>query len=97
MTRIDLKDDDIVYELYKLSSVVLPEKNTWSMDEVLSHLDADGSRLRKTTIVVGQLKNILKRLEEKQAVIFVNGFDAFNLVEPKLLELVNDLKSSKTT
>ena len=97
MTRIELKDDDIVYELYKLSSVVLPEKNTWSMDEVLSHLDADGSRLKKTRIVIGQLKNILKRLEEKQAVIFVNGFDAFNLVEPKLQELVNDFKSSKAT
>ena len=97
MTKIGLNDDDIIYELYKLSSVVLPEKNTWSIDEVVSHLAADGSSLEKTRIVTGQLKNILKNLEEKQAIIFVNGFEAFNLVEPKLLELVNDIKSSKTT
>lgn len=97
MTRIGLNDDDIIYGLYKLSSVVLPEKNTWSIDEVVSHLAGDGSSLEKTRIVTGQLKNILNNLEEKQAIIFVNGFDGFNLVEPKLLEVVSDIKSSKTT
>jgi hypothetical protein len=90
------EDDEIIYELYKLSSVVLPEKNTWSIDEISLHLSTTESNIpKKTEITVFRLKNILKKLEGKQAVIFVNGFKAFSLVEPKLLELVNVSKSRK--
>ncbi|HKU84351.1 MAG TPA: hypothetical protein VJP58_09945 [Candidatus Nitrosocosmicus sp.] len=37
----------------------------------------------------------LKKLEEKQAVIFVNGFTSISLVEPKLAELVDVSKSNQ--
>ena len=87
-------DSDIIFELYKLCSAVLPEKTTWSIDEIAVHLSSNLELTTKKELV-DNLKQILKELEQKQAVIFVNGFEAFNLVEQKLLELVNDLKSSK--
>ena len=31
-------DSDIIFQLYKLSSVILPEKNTRSLDEIYKHL-----------------------------------------------------------
>ena len=86
--------NDIIFELYKLCSAVLPEKTTWSIDEIAVHLSSNLELTTKKELA-DKLKQILKELEQKQAVIFVNGFEAFNLVEPKLLELVNDLKSSK--
>ncbi|CAN5888952.1 hypothetical protein BH23THE1_BH23THE1_24590 [soil metagenome] len=53
------------------------------------------SEITDKSEIVDRLKEILKELEPKQAIIFVNGFEAFNLVEPKLLELVNVSKSNK--
>ena len=87
--------DKIIFELYKLCSVILPEKNTWSIDEISTHLSTTEPNLSKTELV-NKLKVILKELEEKQAIIFVNGFEAISLVEPKLLELTNNSKSTKT-
>ena len=31
-------DSDIIFQSYKLSSVILPEKNTRSLDEIYKHL-----------------------------------------------------------
>ncbi len=86
-------DHDTIFDLYKLSSSVFPEKNTWSIDEIYEHLYPK-SKLHDTEIVE-KLKKTLKKLEEKQAIIFINGFEALNLVEPKLLEFVSVSKSSK--
>jgi hypothetical protein len=81
------QEEELIFELYKLRSTVLPEKNTWSLDEISTHI-CNNSTWNKTELV-DKLKVILDKLEEKQAVIFVNGYKAINLVEPKLLELVN--------
>ncbi len=89
-----IEDNDVIYELYKLCSAVLPEKTTWSMNEIAVHISTNLMLTNKTELVY-RLKEILKELEQEQAVIFVDGFEAFNLVEPKLLELVNVSKSSK--
>lgn len=91
---ISSDDDDIIFELYKLSSVVLPEKNTWSIEEISKRLLIE-LKLTKEIEILDRLKKILKTLEDKQAVIFVKGFEAFNLVEPKLLDLVNPSKIGK--
>jgi hypothetical protein len=85
---ININNDDIIYELFKLSSVVLPEKNTWSLNEILERLIIDSEVTNKIEMSA-RLKKILKDLEEKQAVVFVNEFEAISLVEPKLQELVN--------
>jgi len=87
-------DNDVISELYKLCSVVLPEKTTWSMNEIAVHISTNLKLTNKTELVY-RLKEILKELEQEQAVIFVDGFEAFNLVEPKLLELANVSKSTK--
>ena len=82
------QDEDIIFELYKLSSTVLPEKNTWSIDEISAHISSK-FKLSQTELVE-KLKVVLNKLKERQAVIFVNGYKAINLVEPKLLELVSN-------
>lgn len=64
------------------------------MNEIAEHISTNLMLTNKTELVY-RLKEILKELEQEQAVIFVNGFEAFNLVEPKLLDLVNVSKSSK--
>jgi hypothetical protein len=87
------EENDTIFELYKLSSVVLPEKGTWSIDEISAHLYPN-SKLQKTE-TVDRLKVILKKLEEKQAIIFINGFESFNLVKSKLLELMDVSKLNK--
>ncbi len=86
-------DGDIIFQLYKLSSVILPEKNTRSLDEIYKHLYPQ-SNLQKSDIL-SRLKMTLKKLEEKQAVIFVDGFNSISLVEPKLSELVDVYKSDQ--
>ncbi len=91
---ISNQDLDVIFELCKLSSVVIPEKNTWSLDELLERFIIE-SEITDKSEIVDRLKEILKELEQKKAIIFVNGFQAFNLVEPKLLELVNVSKSNK--
>jgi hypothetical protein len=80
-------DSDIIFQLYKLSSVILPEKKTRSLEEIYKHLYPQSS-LHQADLL-SRLKMTLKKLEEKQAVIFVNGFTSISLVEPKLAELVD--------
>ncbi len=86
-------DSDIIFQLYKLSSVILPEKNTRSLDEIYKHLYPQ-SNLQKPDLLSG-LKMTLRKLEEKQAVIFVDDFNSISLVEPKLSELVDVSKSDQ--
>jgi hypothetical protein len=86
-------DSDIIFQLYKLSSVILPEKNTRSLDEIYKHLFPH-SNIHKPDLL-SRLKVILKKLEEKQAVIFVDGFNSISLVEPKLSEFVDDSRSNR--
>lgn len=73
---------------------MLPEQNTWFIEEISKRLLIE-LKLTKEVEIVDRLKKILKTLEENQAVIFVKGFEAFNLVEPKLLYLVNPSKLGK--
>jgi hypothetical protein len=84
-------DSDIIFQLHKLSSVILPEQNTRSLDEIYKHLYPQ-SNLQKSD-AMHRLKMTLRKLEEKQAVIFVDGFNSISLVEPKLSELVDVYKS----
>jgi phosphatidylinositol kinase/protein kinase (PI-3 family) len=86
-------DSDIIFQLYKLSSVILPEKNTRSLDEIYKHLYPQ-SKLQKPDLL-SRLKMTLRKLEEKQAVIFVDDFNSISLVEPKLSELVDVSKSDQ--
>ena len=78
-------NNDIVFELYKLCTVTLPEKNTWSIDEIYDHIFSK-SQLQKTE-TIDELKETLKMLEEKGAIIFADSFNSINLVAPKLSEL----------
>jgi len=94
MKQNNLDTEQIVYEIYKLRSAVLPEKNTWSIDEISERLSAEYQISRSE--LDDRLKVILKELEDKQAIIFINGFKAFSLVEPKLLEFLNASKSKQT-
>jgi hypothetical protein len=71
----------------------LPEKNTRSLDEIYKHLYPQ-SNFQKSD-AMHRLKMTLRKLEEKQAVIFVDGFNSISLVEPKLLELVDVSKSDQ--
>jgi hypothetical protein len=86
-------DSDIIFQLHKLSSVILPEQNTRSLDEIYKHLYPQ-SNLQKSD-AMHRLKMTLRKLEEKQAVIFVDGFNSISLVEPKLSELVDVYKSDQ--
>jgi hypothetical protein len=86
-------DSDIIFQLHKLSSVILPERNTRSLDEIYKHLYPQ-SNLQKSD-AMHRLKMTLRKLEEKQAVIFVDGFNSISLVEPKLSELVDVYKSDQ--
>jgi hypothetical protein len=86
-------DSDIIFQLHKLSSVILPERNTRSLDEIYKHLYPQ-SNLQKSD-AMHRLKMTLRKLEEKQAVIFVDGFNSISLVEPKLSELVDVYKSDE--
>jgi hypothetical protein len=79
--------NNIIYELHKLCSVVLPEKVTWSIDEIYNQLNRDDKNEKQQ--IIETLKKNLKSLEEKEAIIFVDGFNSINLVEPKLLELID--------
>ena len=79
-------DNDIIYELHKLCSVIFPEKANWSIDEIYNQLYHGSGHEKQETLET--LKKNLKILEEKEAVTFVDGFNSINLVEPKLSELV---------
>ncbi len=77
--------NNIAYELYKLCSVKMPEKTTWSIDELYDHLCTHSSE--EKSITLQGLKDELKGMEEKGAVILVDGYNSINLVGPKLSEL----------
>jgi hypothetical protein len=77
--------DNLIFRLQKLCSAVLPEKSTWSLDEIYNKLYGGSNERLKT---LEDLKTDLKKLEEKGAVIFVDDFESISLVEPKLLELL---------
>jgi hypothetical protein len=79
--------NNFIYELHRLCLVILPEKVTWSIDEIYNQLYRDDKNEKQQTIKT--LKKNLKILEEKEAVIFVDGFNSINIVEPKLLELID--------
>ncbi len=78
--------DSLVYRLQKLCSSVLPEKSTWSIDEIYNKVYGDSEYEKQKTLE--NLKEDLKILEEKGAVIFVNDFESISLIEPKLFELM---------
>ena len=77
--------NNIAYELYKLCSVKMPEKTTWSIDELYAHVFTHPSE--KNLITLQGFKDELKGMEEKGAVILVEGFNSINLIAPKLSEL----------
>ena len=80
-------EDDIIFQLYKLSSTILPENNTRSIDDIYKFLYPK-SRLQKSELF-DRLKVTLRQLEEKQAIIITDGFKSISLVEAKLSELVD--------
>ena len=67
-------DNNIVYELHKLCSVILPEKANWSIDEIYNQLFRDSGYEKQETLET--LKKNFKSLDEKEAVIFVDGFNS---------------------
>ncbi len=77
--------NNLVFDLGKLCSAILPEKQTWSIEDIYNELYG-ASEIEKEE-AIENLKKILKDLERKGAVIFVNGFESIKLIEPKLLEL----------
>jgi hypothetical protein len=86
-------ENDIIFQLYKLSSTILPENNTRSIDEIYEYLYPNSQQEKSE--LFNRLKMTLKKLEEKQVIIFVDGFNSISLVELKLLELVDVSKSNK--
>jgi hypothetical protein len=68
--------------------VVLPEKATWSIDEIHTHIYSNKSVDKSQSFQT--LKNELQRLEVKGAVILVDEYRSIRLVAPKLSELLAD-------
>lgn len=81
-------NNDIIQELHKLCMVVLPEKATWSIDEIHTHIYSNKSVNKSQSFQT--LKNELKRLEEKGAIILVDEYRSIKLVPPKLSEMLAD-------
>jgi hypothetical protein len=81
--------DEIVSDLYKLCTVVLPEKSIWSLDELYTSIYNETESDAALPVRMEELKQVLRDLEQKQAVIFVDGFKSINLVRPQLEGLVN--------
>jgi len=77
--------NNIAYELYKLCSIKMSEKTTGSIDELYTHVFTHPSE--ENLISLQGFKDELKGMEEKGAVIFVDGFNSINLIAPKLSEL----------
>jgi hypothetical protein len=84
-------EQDIIYELYKLASVILPEKSDWSIDDLYNHIYKNSESKKSEDLQ--KLKDILKNLEQKQGVVFKDGFNSIDLIESKLRELT-DSKSN---
>jgi hypothetical protein len=83
-----IKNNDIIQELYKLCTSVLPEKATWSIDEIHTHIYSNKSVDKSQSFQT--LKDELKRLEVKGAVVLVDEYRSIKLVAPKLSELLAD-------
>jgi len=83
-----IHNNNIVHELYKLCTVVLPEKVTWSIDELHSHINSNKSVEKSHSFQT--LKKELKRLEDNGAIILVDEYRSINLIGPKLSELLDD-------
>lgn len=80
-------EHDIIYELYKLSSTILPEKADWSINDLFNHSFRDSSSKRPEEFQ--KLKEVLKDLEKKHAVVFKDDFNSIDPIESKLRELMD--------
>jgi hypothetical protein len=83
-----IKINDIIQELYKLCTMVLPEKTTWSIDEIHTRIYSNKSVDKSQSFQT--LKQELTRLEDKGAVVLVDEYQSITLVAPKLSELLVD-------
>jgi len=83
-----INNNNIVHELYKLCTVVLPEKASWSIDELHTHIYSNKSVEKSHSSQT--LKKELKRLEDNGSIILVDEYRSINLVGPKLSELLDD-------
>lgn len=89
-------EKDILYELHKLCEVVLPEKPDWSLDEIYDNIyrQNDFNNNNNDKFKENEYKEILKKklleLEKQDALIFINGFDSFNIIRPKLLDIISN-------
>lgn len=88
---MSINEQEIIYQLYKLSSVVLPEKADWSIDDLYNYIHKNSESKKPENLQ--KLKDVLKNLEQKQGVVFNDGFNSIDLIESKLRELT-DSKSS---
>lgn len=86
-----MDEQELIYELYKLASVILPEKADWSINDLYNQIFKN-SESRKSDDLQ-KLKDVLKNLEQKQGVSFKDGFNSIDLIESKLGELI-DSKTS---
>lgn len=84
--RMDVKHQVIVYELYKVASVILPEKADWSIDDLCNQVFKNNES--KKVEDVNKLKELLKKLE-KNAVVFKDGYNSIDLVESELASLID--------
>ena len=87
-------DSDIIFQLQNYVLSYCQKKTLDSLDEIYKHLYPH-IKLDKNQISMRRLKMTLRKLEEKQAVIFVDGFNSVSSVERKLSELVDVSKSDQ--
>lgn len=85
--RMDINEQDIIYELYKVSSSILPEKADWSIDDLYNQVFKNDESMKPEEI--DKLREILKKLEKKNAVIFKDGFNSIDLIESELGSLID--------
>jgi hypothetical protein len=88
---MSVNEQSIIYELYKLASVILPEKADWTVDDLFNNIYKNSESKKPENLQ--NLKNVLKNLEQKQAVVFKDGFNSIDLIESKLRELTKSKSS----
>ncbi len=84
---MSINEHDIIYEIYKLASVILPEKADWSIDDLYNQVFKTTESKKPADLQ--KLKEVLKKLEQKNAVVFKDGFNSIDLIESKLVDLVD--------
>lgn len=84
---MNINEQHIIYELYKLASVILPEKADWSIDDLYNHIYKNSESKKPENLQ--KLKDVLKNLEQKQGVVFKDGFNSIDLIESELRELTD--------